>query len=1357
MPSSTNADMILSLAADKPAAFLGPTFQDLTGFTVAPFADDCTADDLKLSADDYTSADTAFRVYKGRGNATRRHNFLSNKLSEELSFYTEGRNVLKTWVQHGWPTWGFGNVTNTVMRSMGYDFYEYHKKYSMSEPVALSRLSMDLVYRALAVHLFGPDAFDVPPDLLDEDKQAFVKALVQSRWESQGKVFVKTRANVLQAHEGLLKELNELPDDMPHKKVVELIGKIKNLLTRSRRFGDEAVVDRMEEWSEKLAEMRLTASKNAPLEADSKLPAPLRKALKELASESYVVVVLGELAEAAEALSEEALERDDDDYNEMVTPYEVGDWASGVERFETWSLEQLWRYLGFRDEILGLNTLQDPNGLVDPWDERPWADLVARNKVTELFPFWHQVVGIAELITRALNGKPSLLMDDVGVGKTLQIVGLIAVYAHYFETHKRTGKFPGAFEHKQLKTQSGNLPDRPHLIIVPPSLHTQWLRELHRFLKFGGFDVLPYTHAYSADRRKPVWDNMKAQRAGLPLCRRIILATTAAVESDAAHYFWRPHAHPPVEPTVDSGRAKTGNTIFEWQRGFAVTVMDEAAKLRNFNNVYIATWELFKKSHTRIAMTATPIQNGPMDLFNIGLALNLDECRDGTLGEKIKKDMAKAARKATQEFKAARQAPDFVQKLIAREVALPMKEAQMTTMHSYVDKFRKAFDGVVIHRTIHSLDWNGNPISGLPPLHESVLALQPSEEEKNALMVMADEIVHDENATKGKYLNKADNAFYGKFRRTHTHYHLMSDPFWVPRSLAEWEERPSTKLKNMVEIIKWHLAEDGRAPLRLKVVHNGDPGADLNELEIDPDYVTLVRPPGAAPDKIVIFVAFPSNNGLITGVLDLINAKYVEVNGNKAAQARQTDIDAFKQADRDGPRVCLLSGVGMAGLNLAEASIVIVLDSLWSHQDLTQLLGRVWRHPQEKQVIVYHPLLKDSTEMSLTVLSCSKQSLLMRFSDKKSALEANQGYFLPKSMNGDGSVAEQPDPVDGGPEAQPEEPEEEPEEETSAPKRKPRKPRAKKAKAGRSAAPPEQPGEESPAPATTSKVKKPKGKKGQEAPATAANASGASSSAPAKTPKAKTAPAVPAAESSGEERSAAPAEPSKGKGKGKGKAAGAPTPSEMEQDGGSGQSGKESGAPIENSYTPAYANIPSSRDVDGMNGHQRGSATKKLKKRMMQSQDADERRELRIALHYLASKRATTTAENKRKKVISPATIDDSDEETAPPAHTYSGVGALARRLKDQAAAASSATSSVPPDELSTRMDEALGMNENSSLTPNPSDQEQAGDAMDVDPKEQGPPQRSPKSPHPEEPQTKRPRTYGASSPPPQPGAFADV
>jgi hypothetical protein len=36
-------------------------------------------------------------------------------------------------------------------------------------------------------------------------------------------------------------------------------------------------------------------------------------------------------------------------------------------------------------------------------------------------------------------------MDGVGVGKTMQAVGLIACLAHYREHYKKHGKFPGKF------------------------------------------------------------------------------------------------------------------------------------------------------------------------------------------------------------------------------------------------------------------------------------------------------------------------------------------------------------------------------------------------------------------------------------------------------------------------------------------------------------------------------------------------------------------------------------------------------------------------------------------------------------------------------------------------------------------------------------------------------------------------------------------------------------------------------------------------------------------------------------------------------------------------------------------------
>lgn len=142
----------------------------------------------------------------------------------------------------------------------------------------------------------------------------------------------------------------------------------------------------------------------------------------------------------------------------------------------------------------------------------------------------------------------------------------------------------------------------------------------------------------------------------------------------------------------------------------------------------------------------------------MGLALNLPECQDGHLGKVIKKNTARVGRAATREFRKARENKDFVRKLIAREVSLPAKMAQMETMGQYVEQFRDIYRGAIIHRTIKSLDWKGDPISGLPPLHEKVLALQPSPEEKKALLVMADQIVHDEKVTKGKYWNRADNV-----------------------------------------------------------------------------------------------------------------------------------------------------------------------------------------------------------------------------------------------------------------------------------------------------------------------------------------------------------------------------------------------------------------------------------------------------------------------------------------------------------------------------------------------------------------------------------------------------------------------
>ena len=248
----------------------------------------------------------------------------------------------------------------------------------------------------------------------------------------------------------LLTTNTALPDDVPHKRVIELINKIKSALKHGCKFGDKVNSARVAEWEAQLEEMKLIASKTAPPHAaDSKLPAPLRKALKALAEEAVVIVVLGELAEAEESM----LVGDSDDEDDCgASPYDTVDWATGVEFFQNHTPADMWRYLGMPDGVIpGFNLLQDPNGILDPTQEKEWSALVQSGGVTELAPFWHQIVGIAQLTHNALKGQPTLLMDEVGVGKTMQVVGFIATYPQYFDFHNRHGKFPGNFSKRFVR------------------------------------------------------------------------------------------------------------------------------------------------------------------------------------------------------------------------------------------------------------------------------------------------------------------------------------------------------------------------------------------------------------------------------------------------------------------------------------------------------------------------------------------------------------------------------------------------------------------------------------------------------------------------------------------------------------------------------------------------------------------------------------------------------------------------------------------------------------------------------------------------------------------------------------------
>ncbi|KAH9828580.1 uncharacterized protein C8Q71DRAFT_719210 [Rhodofomes roseus] len=202
------------------------------------------------------------------------------------------------------------------------------------------------------------------------------------------------------------------------------------------------------------------------------------------------------------------------------------DWGSGVEEYEECTMETLWGYIGRQKEktIPFFNVKESASGLADPWSEQGIKDMEADDAVP-LIPRWHQLVGIVKMLDNYLSGRPTLLMDGVGVGKTMQVVGFICVVAFFHEYYSVHGKFPANTVRDVKYHDKGNTPDEGNLLVVPVSLEMQVLREIRRYLRPKTFDVISYTSTVRAPgKSKAFWAAVNNFQQ--PRWRQIMLATT---------------------------------------------------------------------------------------------------------------------------------------------------------------------------------------------------------------------------------------------------------------------------------------------------------------------------------------------------------------------------------------------------------------------------------------------------------------------------------------------------------------------------------------------------------------------------------------------------------------------------------------------------------------------------------------------------------------------------------------------------------------------------------------------------------------------------------------------------------------
>ncbi|KAF9224670.1 hypothetical protein BS17DRAFT_682450, partial [Gyrodon lividus] len=169
-------------------------------------------------------------------------------------------------------------------------------------------------------------------------------------------------------------------------------------------------------------------------------------------------------------------------------------WSEGVEDLNTLTTDELWERLGLPQKQLPFfQEWSNPDLVVDTWSNEGQQCLKDANSGRQpLVPRWHQLVGIYRTLEQVFKDKPLLLMDGVGLGKTLQAVRAIACMAYYRECFRTKGTFPGHFMGRRMNTPNGNIPNLPHIIICPVNLRNQWEYEIKRFLKLASFDLFPY-------------------------------------------------------------------------------------------------------------------------------------------------------------------------------------------------------------------------------------------------------------------------------------------------------------------------------------------------------------------------------------------------------------------------------------------------------------------------------------------------------------------------------------------------------------------------------------------------------------------------------------------------------------------------------------------------------------------------------------------------------------------------------------------------------------------------------------------------------------------------------------------------
>lgn len=135
-------------------------------------------------------------------------------------------------------------------------------------------------------------------------------------------------------------------------------------------------------------------------------------------------------------------------------------------------------------------------------------------------------------------------------------------------------------------------------------------------------------------------------------------------------------------------------------------------------------------------------------------------------------------------------------------------------------------------------------------------------------------------------------------------------------------------------------------------------------------------------EKVLIFSQFTSLLDLLEIPILAAGYQYTRYDGSMSPSDRNASVESFKTNPLC--RVMLVSlKAGNAGLNLIQASQVIILDPFWNPYIAEQAIDRAHRIGQRRKVNVHHVLVPDTVEDRIVKLQEQKKALISMALDEK--------------------------------------------------------------------------------------------------------------------------------------------------------------------------------------------------------------------------------------------------------------------------------------------------------------------------------------------------------------------------------------